>query len=109
MNFSQISASDSVFLSKPLPAMILALARSLPAVCCRVSLLTKSGCDCALFRKLVGHAHLNQQGIGRVPMAKRLLRRLNAHTVILVTKRLIWDEAKRAANFAKHRRTQGLL
>lgn len=38
-------------------------------------------------------------------MAKRLLRWLNAYTTILVTKRLIWDEAKRAANLAKHRRT----
>ena len=35
-------------------------------------------------------------------MAKCLLKRLNAYTIILVTKRLIWDEAKRAANLAKH-------
>jgi hypothetical protein len=42
MGFSQMSASDRVFLSKPLPVMILASARSLLAVCSYVSLLTKS-------------------------------------------------------------------
>ena len=32
-------------------------------------------------------------------MAKRLLRRLNVYAIILVTKRLIWDEAKREAYY----------
>jgi len=99
MNFSQISASDSVFLSKPLPAIILATARSLYAVCCFVGLLTKSGCDGLLSRNLVGRVHLRHVGSGRVPMAKCLLKRLNAYTIILVTKRLIWDEAKREAYY----------
>jgi uncharacterized protein len=55
-----------------------------------------------LSRNLVGHAHLRHVGSGSVPMANRLLRWLNAYTIILVTKRLIWDEAKRAANLVKH-------
>ena len=53
------------------------------------------------FRVYLGDPVLTMRhvGSGRVPMAKCLLRRLNAYTIILVTKRLIWDEAKREAYY----------